>query len=399
MRRMIIPGILCLCMFVGLCPFSAGTTTEWYDAYQDYIVNRQYPQENEAGYHLDNLPDRIALHDLDRDGSPELLVLIPGFPYYVVHILTWKNSDIVKLGEITAKSGSIVKAEDFGTPGLFARYNDSGYRIGCYFDVRDGKLYYDETALLYPTWDTDNYDTLEFSNDQAIQPFYQYFVSDRKSGIIDVSFTDVNKITKGTWEQFVSENGFSSTGFIDVPSNSWFAGYVAYVFEKGLMIGVSDTKFEPQGNVTVAQAITMAARIHSLYYTGKDHFDQSRDNAWYQVYVDYAKKNQIIDDMYANLDMNMKVTRAQFAWIFANALPDKGLKKINNVPNSSIPDVDMNDSYAAGVYKLYRAGILTGNDEKGTFAPLSNITRAEAAAIVSRMVEENNRRSVTLKAQ
>ena len=56
----------------------------------------------------------------------------------------------------------------------------------------------------------------------------------------------------------------------------------------------------------------------------------------------------------------------------------------------------MNDSYAANVYKLYRAGVLTGNDEKGTFAPLTSITRAEAAAIVSRMVDVNNRKTVSL---
>ena len=40
--------------------------------------------------------------------------------------------------------------------------------------------------------------------------------------------------------------------------------------------------------------------------------------------------------------------------------------------------------------------ILTGNDEKGTFAPLTSITRAEAAAIVSRMVDVNNRKTVSL---
>ena len=65
---------------------------------------------------------------------------------------------------------------------------------------------------------------------------------------------------------------------------------------------------------------------------------------------------------------------------------------------SQYPHVDMKDSYVEYVYKLYKAGVLTGNDEKGTFAPLSNITRAESAAIVTRMVDENSRRKVTLMA-
>ena len=184
--------------------------------------------------------------------------------------------------------------------------------------------------------------------------------------------------------------------FIDVPSISWFAEYVFYVFKKGLMIGISDTIFDPQGSVTLAQTITMAARIHRLYTTGEDHFDQSEGADWYKVYVDYARKNQIIDDVDANLDLKAKATRVQFADIFASSLPDQALEMKNNVPDHSIPDVSMNDSYAANVYKLYRAGVLTGNDEKGTFAPLTSITRAEAAAIVSRMVDVNNRKTVSL---
>ena len=393
--------------FVSFSPlipeFTDVYTTDYYadavswaynDAYRDYVLNRQYPRENETESNLDNLPDRIALHDLDGDGIPELLILIPGFPYYAVHILTWRDSAVVKLGEIMAKSGSIVKTTDFSTHGLFAQYNDSGYRVGCYFDVRDGKLYDNETALLYPTWQTDNYDSLEFPADQAIQPFYQYFVSGETSGITDISFTDVNEITEITWDRFVSNYGFSSIGFTDVPSDAWYYDDVSYVYKRGLMIGISNTEFDPQGSVTLAQAITMAARIHSLYTTGQDHFDQSEGTDWYKVYVDYARTNQIIDDVYANLDMNAKASRAQFADIFARALPDEGLERMNDVPDRSIPDVSMNDSYAANVYKLYRAGVLTGNDEKGTFAPLTSITRAEAAAIVSRMVDVNNRKTV-----
>ena len=50
------------------------------------------------------------------------------------------------------------------------------------------------------------------------------------------------------------------------------------------MIGMNKTEFHPQGDVTVAQAITMAARIHSLYYSGQDHFEQENGANWYQVY-------------------------------------------------------------------------------------------------------------------
>ncbi|MBQ6808515.1 MAG: S-layer homology domain-containing protein, partial [Firmicutes bacterium] len=95
-------------------------------------------------------------------------------------------------------------------------------------------------------------------------------------------------------------------------------------------------------------------------------------------------------------DMNAIATRAQFASIFAAALPAEALAAINAVEDGKIPDVKMADSYGAAVYKLYNAGILTGNDAVGTFAPMSNIKRSEVAAIVNRMMHAENRKTVAL---
>lgn len=182
--------------------------------------------------------------------------------------------------------------------------------------------------------------------------------------------------------------------FTDVPANQWFTKNVSEAFEMGLMKGDSASTFNPYGDVTLAEAITMAARIHSIYTTGAETFVQS--GKWYQVYLDYAYNNGIISRAYYNADVTRKATRAQFAEIFANALPDKALYPINSIPNGAIPDVPLNDNYAPYTYKLYRAGILTGGDANGTFSPQTYITRAEAAAIVSRMAEANNRVSFSL---
>ena len=56
----------------------------------------------------------------------------------------------------------------------------------------------------------------------------------------------------------------------------------------------------------------------------------------------------------------------------------------------------MQAPYASAVYRLYRAGILAGSDANGTFSPLSYITRAEAAAVVSRMADSDNRIAFSL---
>lgn len=62
--------------------------------------------------------------------------------------------------------------------------------------------------------------------------------------------------------------------FTDVKPDQWFTPTVASAYELGLIKGNSATTFNPYGDVTIAEAITMAARIHSIYTTGTENFVQ-----------------------------------------------------------------------------------------------------------------------------
>ena len=194
---------------------------------------------------------------------------------------------------------------------------------------------------------------------------------------------------------FAKQAEYSEGQFADVAIDRWYAPGVASAFEFGLMKGESETAFSPDGEVTIAEAVTMASRIHSLYTTGKEDFVQGE--VWYETYLDYAREKGIIGEAYEKADVTRNATRAQFAEILAHALPDEGLYPINNVTDGAIPDIADSATYRSDVYKLYRAGILVGNDANGTFAPDSSITRAEVATIVSRMAESDNRKAFSLK--
>ena|GEM_PF-3935047 len=167
--------------------------------------------------------------------------------------------------------------------------------------------------------------------------------------------------------------------FTDVYQNEWFYDTVSRVYSEGLMLGTSATTFNPYGNITIAQAITMAARAHA----GSDSaVGGSGGGNWYDTYVDYAMRNGIIRSYdFSNYD-NALATRAQMAYIFSNVIPaNKRAATSNKVP----PDVRESDEYGQEIYLLYRTGILMGNDDAGTFNSDSNITRAEAAAIILRV--------------
>ncbi|MBQ2997068.1 MAG: S-layer homology domain-containing protein [Oscillibacter sp.] len=199
----------------------------------------------------------------------------------------------------------------------------------------------------------------------------------------------VTPLTPG-FANFAAVNTYTAGQFADVAASYWGAPNVAKAYELGLMKGSSDTAFDPEGSVTVAQTVTMADRLHSIYATGSENFVQS--GLWYQTYVDYCKANGILKKDFE--DYNAPAKRSDFAAILAAALPAEALSAINTV--SVIPDVAEESENGEAIYALYRAGILTGNDAQGTFGPETSINRAAAAAILTRMADPGLRKNITL---
>lgn len=181
--------------------------------------------------------------------------------------------------------------------------------------------------------------------------------------------------------------------FTDVTEDKWFYTYVSYAVQKGLVSGRSSTVYDPDANLSIAEAIKLAACMNQLYSVGSVTL-KNDSTVWYKSYVDYALQNGIISAAYTNYDA--KVTRSEFVKIFYAALPASEYPQINTVNDSKIPDVKSTTTNATQIYAFYRAGILTGSDSKGTFYPDNNIKRSEVAAVLTRMFEKDSRQSITL---
>ncbi len=183
--------------------------------------------------------------------------------------------------------------------------------------------------------------------------------------------------------------------FEDVKSGDWYYDALVSSYKMGIIKGSSDSTFSPNSDITIAETIKIAASINSLFHTADTVFAES--DPWYRSYVDYALGKRIITQEFA--DYNKAATRGEFAAIMARALPPELLGQMNVIQSSSIPDVSYSSYYAGPVYLLYRAGILTGCDSKGSFRPDRSITRAEAAVIAARIMNETQRREFTLTAK
>ena len=180
--------------------------------------------------------------------------------------------------------------------------------------------------------------------------------------------------------------------FTDVLADAWYFESIRGIYEYGIMDGKSASVFDPSGSLTIAETIKLAACLHKGYYTGG--MDFAPGSPWYAPYVEYALDNGIIDSAYS--DYSVAATRSDFATIIDGAVPDEAITPINRVVDGAIPDVYEYYSYGQAVYKLYRAGILTGSDSEGTFYPGRTLTRAEAATIIMRVVQAGSRQTLSL---
>ncbi len=185
-------------------------------------------------------------------------------------------------------------------------------------------------------------------------------------------------------------------GFSDVNEAEWYGtqrtGAVRDAVNLGIMAGNGDGTFAPKNGILLSEAIKMAAVVHNIYVGSVHEFTQG--TPWYQTYVDYAIEHEIIEqDDFS--DYTRMATRAEMAYIFANAVPanaqygEDPMNEINRIEFADIPDIDGTGVYDSYILLLYRAGIVQG-DSNG-FRGNDNITRAEAAAIIIRIAQAAER--------
>ena len=191
--------------------------------------------------------------------------------------------------------------------------------------------------------------------------------------------------------------------FADVKDGDWFAPSVVSAYEYGLLNGRGESSFAPSGNVTIAELLTIAARLRAIYTTGSDAvIPAAKENeAWYAPYVSYLKSQNLLDNSFEGFYL-LPASRAQMAGIFAFAVPEEWYTE----PNASlvtsayasrdyIADVTDKTPYRSEILLMYRRGLLSGMDAKGSFYPDRSVSRAEIAALLTRVVEPETRLTLT----
>lgn len=184
----------------------------------------------------------------------------------------------------------------------------------------------------------------------------------------------------------------AKAAFSDVPSNAWYAQDVAAAEKYGILQGTGNGRFSPDGNLTLAQAITMAARTYA--YERGETIPKTGGSTWYSDFLQYASDKGICAIGEFGAAYDNFCNRLTMAKLFARVVPESTATQRNDV--TTLPDVQSASENQA-VFTLYQLGILTGSDKYGTFHPYQYIKRSETAAILNRVLNPDMRKSFTLE--
>jgi aryl-phospho-beta-D-glucosidase BglC (GH1 family) len=175
---------------------------------------------------------------------------------------------------------------------------------------------------------------------------------------------------------------FAASGrqYSDVAADSWYCANINEMSADGFLDGYEDGTFRPQNTITKAEFTVIAARMCSLSPASADgtHWasrimQAALDKGWYD-WDEIPPTAETYDEPITR-KLAVKIVMKAF---LPNASGDY------TTESAKIKDFSALDGrYYNAVIAAYAAGIAEG-DENGNFAPESNLTRAEACALLAR---------------
>lgn len=179
--------------------------------------------------------------------------------------------------------------------------------------------------------------------------------------------------------------------FLDVPSGEWYHDAVEACAELELFNGTGAAKFSPEDTMTRAMLVTVLWRLDGKK-TPKETvvFTDVPEDTWYTEAVAWAAENGIVNGVGdEKFEPEGSVTREQIATIFCRYAESKGIDTQKRADLSSYPDVAEISDYAKEAMAWVNAeGLIIGNKigETVLLQPQGDATRAQVAAIFVRFV-------------
>jgi hypothetical protein len=211
-------------------------------------------------------------------------------------------------------------------------------------------------------------------------------ISEMKGASYDASTGEIT-FTMTHFSKFFASEWISP--FADIAKGDWFYKPARFAYSNELIVGTAADQFSPQTNLTRAMLVTILWRREGSPATAvTGAFDDVKAGQWYFGAIAWANANGIAvgegDNRFAP---DSDVTREQIATILYNYAKYKKLNTAETASFAAYSDADSVSDWAAeAIAWANAAGILTGVTPE-TLAPQSGATRAQAAALLQRFIE------------
>ncbi len=172
--------------------------------------------------------------------------------------------------------------------------------------------------------------------------------------------------------------------FTDV--SGWSEEFIYYLAKKGIINGKEDGIFAPEDNITRAEFVAIIARSVGV---GKDQIAKAEYSDvtvadWFAPYVTWAKEKGIVSGYEdGSFAPNKEITREELCTMIVRTLTAYNLAP--EKAELSFADANTTSDWAKeSIASLAKLGIVSGKGDN-QFAPLDNATRAESAKIITGM--------------
>ena len=176
-----------------------------------------------------------------------------------------------------------------------------------------------------------------------------------------------------------------TTSFSDVKSGDWFYDAVQWASGKGIVSGLGDGRFNPQGTASRAHVVTMIYRMKGQPKVSKSAGFTDLKEEYYKAPVNWAAATGIVKGTGGtSFSPDGKITRQDLVTL---------LYRMEGSPTvsgslSGFTDADSVQGYASSaVIWAVSKGLVKGYDD-GTIRPAASATRAEVCTLLKRLSEQ-----------
>lgn len=186
----------------------------------------------------------------------------------------------------------------------------------------------------------------------------------------------------------VKDDSCPMTPFNDLDKSLWYHDGVHWALENGVMKGVGNNLFDPNGTTSRAMIVTMLYRMEGdPEATSEMPFDDVPADTWYTDAVAWAEANGIVNGVGNNkFAPNTDLTREQLVTILQRYANYKGIDTSagEQKPLKAFDDTrDISDWAVKSMRWAVDAGIINGTGN-GKISPKTDASRAQVATMLMR---------------